>query len=186
MKIIAISGSPRPKGNTASLMKAVLDAAKQADPTIEVVNYNIHQLDCKGCQGCLSCKRPEVETCVQKDDLSPVLEEMIKADAWILGTPVYMGHTSAQLKLLLDRMYCFTGPNRTVRIPKGKKCIFVITQGAAKSHHKDIMDLFSRFMSWRGVSTKFVRAAGLTKSPGFTQETLEEAKALGKWVVEKQ
>ncbi|HHY12130.1 MAG TPA: flavodoxin family protein [Firmicutes bacterium] len=186
MKILAISGSPRPNGNTASLMEVVLESAKRTNPNTEVVEYNMHRLNCKGCQGCLACKKPEVETCVQNDELSPILKEMLEADAWILGTPVYMGHTSAQLKLLLDRMYCFTGPNRTVRIPKGKKCIFVITQGAAGDRHKDIIDLFSRFMAWRGVSTKFVRAVGLTLSPGFTQETLEEANALGKWVIRQE
>lgn len=186
MKILAISGSPRPKGNTASLMKAVLDSAKNSDPTAEIIEYNINRLNCKGCQGCLACKKPDIQTCVQQDDLSPVLEQMIEADVWVLGTPVYMGHTSAQLKLLLDRMYCFTGPNRSVRIPEGKKCLFVITQGAAGDRHQDIMDLFSRFMSWRGVSTKFIRAAGLTLSPGFTPETLEEAKELGRWIVREE
>ena len=58
-------------------MKAVLESAKYADPTAEIIEYNINKLNCKGCQGCLACKRPEIKTCVQRDELSPVLEQML-------------------------------------------------------------------------------------------------------------
>ncbi len=115
-------------------MKAVLDSAKNSDPTAEIIEYNINRLSCKGCQGCLACKKPDIQTCVQQDDLSPVLEQMIEADVWVLGTPVYMGHTSAQLcKISAGQNVLFHRPNCwSVRIPEGKKCLFVITQGCRR------------------------------------------------------
>ena len=35
--------------------------------------------------------------------MSEVYEKLQRADAWILGSPVYQGHVSGQLKTLLDR-----------------------------------------------------------------------------------
>ena len=63
---------------------------------------------------------------------------MTTCDAIVMGTPVYRYHVTAQLKMLVDRLYCFfesvenpeTG-EQTIKsaFPSGKKFIFIISRG---------------------------------------------------------
>lgn len=186
MKILAINGSPRPNRNTASVMKLVIDAAKKKSSAVDVMWCNLNDMSFSGCQSCLACKAPNVKCCVRKDSLAFVLDVMLASQAWIIGTPVYMGHVSGQLKLLLDRMYGFTGPDRENRIPPGKKVVFAVTQGASEEYHKDLAEQTKTFLSRRGLETEVIRGCNMRAAdpvPGFSPELLEETNRLGKWLV---
>ena len=65
MKIVAVLGSPRPKGNSALLAEAFLNTARERGADTEV--YLLNQMNIKGCQGCGKCKS-ESEMCVVEDD----------------------------------------------------------------------------------------------------------------------
>jgi multimeric flavodoxin WrbA len=56
----------------------------------------------KFCIHCDYCVRKQ-EGCVFEDDVAEMYPSMEAADAWILGTPVYQGTLSGQLKAVLDR-----------------------------------------------------------------------------------
>ena len=186
LKILAINGSPRPNRNTASLMKLVIEAAKRESSDVDVMWCNLNDRTYAGCQSCLACKTSDVKGCVRKDALAFVLDVMLASQAWIIGTPVYMGHVSGQLKLLLDRMYGFTGPNRENRIPAGKKVVLAVTQGAGAEYHKDLADQTKTFLSRRGLETEIIRGCGMRAAdpvPEFGKELNEEALRLGKWLV---
>ncbi|MDA8441150.1 MAG: NAD(P)H-dependent oxidoreductase, partial [Peptococcaceae bacterium] len=58
---------------------------------------------------------------------------ILTADVIIVGSPVYMAYVTGQTKLFLDRLYAFTGPDQISRVPQGKRCVLVLTQG-----HSDI------------------------------------------------
>jgi multimeric flavodoxin WrbA len=135
VKVIGFNGSPRIKANTSTLVQAVLKGA--ADKGAETRLVHLNQLNIKGCQGCGACKK-EPGKCVQKDDLSPILEELKDVDAIVLGTPIYWFRESAQLKMLIDRLYCYLGeetdPETNEKqgfftFPGGKKFVVVTSQG---------------------------------------------------------
>jgi multimeric flavodoxin WrbA len=136
MKVMAFNGSPRKKANTATLIDAVLNGAEGKGAETKVVNLN--EINMKGCQGCDACKK-DLGKCVQKDDLSPLLQEMKECDAIVLGTPIYWYHVSSQFKAFIDRLYCFYGENADPEtgetslqlwFPKGKKMVIVTSQEA--------------------------------------------------------
>jgi multimeric flavodoxin WrbA len=136
MKVLAFNGSPRKKGNTETLLETVLKGAASKGAETRLINLN--ELNIKGCQGCDACKK-KVGACVQKDDLSPLLQEMKDADTLLLGTPIYWYHVSAQFKILVDRLYCFYGEDidaatgeksLQVWFPRGKKIVIVTSQEA--------------------------------------------------------
>lgn len=167
-------------------MKLVIEAAKKEDPGVEVMWCNLNDMTYNGCQSCLACKSPNAQSCIQKDALAFVLDLMVRTQAWIIGTPVYMGHVSGQLKLLMDRMYGFMGPDRENRIPPGKKVVVAITQGASEQYHGELADYLRRFFSRRGLEAEVIRACGMkaaAPSPEFAQEVREEAYNIGKWLV---
>jgi len=186
MNILAISGSPRPARNTASLMKLVIESAKTHASDVNAMWCNLNDMSYSGCQSCLACKEPNVKSCVRKDSLAFVLDVMLASQAWVIGTPVYMGHVSGQLKLLLDRMYGFTGPDRENRLPAGKKVVVAITQGAGEEHHTELAEQLTAWLNRRGLEARVIRACNMPVGaplPEFSQPVKDEASALGKWLV---
>lgn len=184
--ILAINGSPRPHRNTASLMKLIVAETKKQKPDADVTWCNLNDMTYNGCQACLLCKTTNVTSCVQKDSLAFVLDLMMTSRAWIIGTPVYMGSVSGQFKLLMDRMYGFTGPNRENRIPSGKKVLVAITQAAGEESHRDLAAYLERFFSRRGLDVKVIRSYGMKvtdTAPNFSPNVQEQAPELVRWLI---
>lgn len=188
MKILVINGSPRRDGNTSRLMGLVLGAAVSACPDAQIRRYELNDLTFKGCQGCMGCKQETATGCVQIDGLTPALQAMLECDAWLVGTPIYMGNMSGQLKLCVDRIYGFTGPSRTNRIPPGKRAVVAVTQGMQDvAQYKGTADILAYMLGRRGVAAETVIAGGASSSsigPAFGQDVQDRANAIGKWLVE--
>jgi multimeric flavodoxin WrbA len=113
---------------------------------------------------------------------------MKEADAWVIGTPIYMGHVSGQLKLCLDRVYGFMGPNRANRLPPGKKAVIAITQGMQDPEaYKNVAELLFYTLSRRGVSVRSIVAGGMSSAmagSALTKDVEDEAKAAGAWLAQ--
>jgi multimeric flavodoxin WrbA len=106
MKLIAINGSPRKSGNTATLLNKTIEGARAAGAATELVH--LYDLTFKGCTSCFACKMidsPNKGRCAMKDDLTPVLK-MIEdqAGALVLGTPVYFGSMSGEMRSCMERL----------------------------------------------------------------------------------
>lgn len=156
MKVIGINASPRKGANTATLVETVLKGAARKGAETKLVNLG--KLRMKGCLGCEACKE-DLGHCVQKDDLTPLMEEMAACDAIVLGTPVYWFHVSAQFKTLVDRLYCFYGSEidpetkemrEILAFPEGKKVVFVTSRGDPQDR-KEYDALYSHMNEWLSV-----------------------------------
>ena len=102
MKALALNGSPRKNGNTATLLEKVLSPLIEAGWETEIVQIGGQKI--QGCRGCLKCAEKKNRRCVFDNDiLNGVLEKMLAADAMILGTPCYFTDMSAEMKALVDR-----------------------------------------------------------------------------------
>ena len=66
--------------------------------------FNLNQMDIAPCQACMHCKENQGE-CATDDDMQEVYAKLREADAFVLGSPVYMWQMSAQAKLFTDRLY---------------------------------------------------------------------------------
>ena len=105
MKIVAVSGSPRKKGNTDIILDEALKGAKENGAETESVS--VAGLDLRGCDGCNGCHtRGE---CHIKDDMHIIHDAMLAADGIIFGTPIYVYGMTAQMKAVIDRTYAFGG-----------------------------------------------------------------------------
>jgi len=101
LKIVAIVGSPRPKGNTDILVDAALEEAAARGCEVEKVMLCKHQIE--GCRGHDRCHT--YEKCLIKDDIPMILDKFSTADGTILATPVYYYNMTAQMKTFVDRNY---------------------------------------------------------------------------------
>lgn len=149
MEILAFNGSPRKNGNTSAMIKAMLRGARSAGA--KTTEIRLHDINLKGCQGCLSCrKRPG--KCKQQDDLSPYLEAIKTCDGAIFGTPIYMYHVTGQMKTFIDRCYSLyisrpDGSGYDSAVPAGKRFALVTSQG-----HPDV-ERFQRPIRWFAAMT---------------------------------
>jgi multimeric flavodoxin WrbA len=105
MEVIAFNGSPRKTWNTATLLQKALEGAASQGAKTKLVH--LYDLDFKGCRSCFGCKTkggPSYGKCAVKDDLTPILKEIETADALILGSPIYIGAVSGEMKSFMERL----------------------------------------------------------------------------------
>ena len=104
MKAIAVNGSPRKGWNTDLLLQKALEGAAAAGAETELIQLS--DLTFSGCRSCFACKRAGAETgrCMWKDDLQPVLDKMLSADAVFMGSPIYLGNVSGMMYCLMERL----------------------------------------------------------------------------------
>lgn len=105
-KIIIIDGGPRATFNTASMLKKFAEGAGSVSNEIEVKTVRLYALDYKGCMSCMACKNKgkASQVCKFKDALTPVLEEIAQADGLVLGSPIYFGDVTGQMRTFLERL----------------------------------------------------------------------------------
>jgi multimeric flavodoxin WrbA len=84
MKVLAINGSPREEGNTAAMIRTVLDKCRSAG--LETEFYQAGGRIIRGCLACESCFGHPGK-CVNNDWVQEVFDKMREADAIILGSP---------------------------------------------------------------------------------------------------
>jgi multimeric flavodoxin WrbA len=98
-QILAIYGSPRRQGNTATLLKhavwGAIDAGAQVDEII------LRDLKISPCLEIYACKKDG--RCAIKDDFHQVVDQILSAKGLILASPVFFYTVSAHTKILMDR-----------------------------------------------------------------------------------
>jgi multimeric flavodoxin WrbA len=133
MKVIAFNGSPRKKWNTATLLEKALEGAASQGAKTELIH--LYDLTFKGCISCFACKTiggKSYGKCAVKDDLTPIFRKIEKADAIILGSPIYWGTVSGEMKSFMERLLfpysTYTDPPGTL-FPIKIKTGFIYTMG---------------------------------------------------------
>ncbi|WP_320051758.1 flavodoxin family protein [uncultured Acetobacteroides sp.] len=104
-KVIAINGSPRKNGNTATLLNHALEGAKSAGAETEIIH--LYDLNYKGCISCFACKlknKKLINQCSMQDELTPILEKVMKCDVLIMGSPIYVYNISGALQAFKERL----------------------------------------------------------------------------------
>ena len=105
-QVLVILGSPRRKGNSSTLAARISRGAKSAGAEVDTVF--LHGLKISPCRGCDTCKKQDSKGCAIKDDMQEIYPKLIKADAWVIASPVYWFTMSAQTKIFMDRCYALT------------------------------------------------------------------------------
>ncbi len=102
--VLILNASPRKNCNTAQLLQQAQQGAQAAGATTQYIN--LFDLKFTGCRSCLACKRKGAQQnkCYWPDDLSPVIDQILHAQAVIIGTPVYMGGPTAHFHALYERL----------------------------------------------------------------------------------
>jgi multimeric flavodoxin WrbA len=137
MLVLAFNGSPRKNWNTATLLGQALEGAASRGAATRLVHlYDLGYAGCRSCFGCKTKGGPSYGKCAVRDDLTPILDQVLGADALLFGSPIYFWAVTGAMKSLLERLlfpfYRYAkddDPVQTLfprRIPTG----FIYTMGA--------------------------------------------------------
>jgi multimeric flavodoxin WrbA len=102
-QVLVILGSPRRMGNSAALAARISRGAESAGAGVE--NLFLQDLEISPCRGCETCQQHDSQGCAIKDDMQEIYPKLIRADAWVIASPVYWFTMSAQTKIFMDRCY---------------------------------------------------------------------------------
>ncbi|MFO7761532.1 MAG: flavodoxin family protein [Desulfobia sp.] len=97
--IVAIYGSPRRDGNTASLLKKAVSGARDAGATVK--EFFLRDLKISPCLEIYGCKKQG--KCVIQDDFQMVIGEILTSHGLIIASPIFFYAVSAHTKALMDR-----------------------------------------------------------------------------------
>jgi len=132
MKVLAINGSPRKKWNTAMLLEKALEGASSQGAETELIH--LYELKFTGCVSCFACKMKGGKSygrCAVKDDLTPILDKLETANALILGSPIYFGTVTGEMKSFMERLIfpylAYASPSERIFTGKIKTaCIYTM------------------------------------------------------------
>ena len=143
MKMCILMASPRPRGNTASLLAPFTEEATALGAQVEHISlYPKKIAPCIACRTCQDIMNSF--GCKQKDDVYPIFSSILAADCFILATPIYSWHCTPPMKALLDRlvygMNKFYGATRGSALWQGKKCAIITTHGYKFASAADLFE----------------------------------------------
>jgi multimeric flavodoxin WrbA len=154
-KILILSGSPKKDGNTAMLVGWCSEEARAMGARVKVVRAVSLKSKVNGCTSCRACQKSVKYECVFKDDVNDVLKEMQKADVIVFATPLYFYGTSAQLKLIIDRMfslYKWDNKTNTFTSPMRGKTMGLILSAYEDIGLKIVEESFKLIANYSGMS----------------------------------
>ena len=105
LQTLVLNASPRRAWNTAKLLKSAAEGAKSAGSEVEYID--LYDLNFTGCRSCMLCKRKGAQRCrcYWKDDLSPIIDKVFKADVLLIGTAIYLGRPTSRYFEVLERLH---------------------------------------------------------------------------------
>lgn len=103
MRVLLINGSPNEKGCTYTALSEVAAALEKEGVETEI--FHIGKQPIRGCIGCKGCVNNNARCVFDDDSVNRAIEKAEKADALVIGSPVYYASANGALISLLDRMF---------------------------------------------------------------------------------
>lgn len=115
LRVLGVSGSPRPGATNVLVQAALMGARDLLGATTEFVALGGRRIDpCNGCDACNAAAG-----CLIDDDMQPLYDKLLAADAIILGSPVYYGGPSALCKAFMERVQGLGIEDKPLRLKVG-------------------------------------------------------------------
>lgn len=122
-KILIVLGSPRKKGNSATLGTKVAEAAIADGAEVETVYLN--GLNIKPCQGCEKCQQESFIGCAIEDEMNQLYSKLQNTDSIVVASLIYWFNMSVQTKIFIDRLYAVGVGQKNLL--KGKNFAFILS-----------------------------------------------------------
>ena len=179
MKTLIINGSPRPEGNTVTLLRAL--KAHLEGEVVEISAFYSNIAPCVDCRGCWQTAR-----CVVDDGMQAIYEDDF--DNVVVATPVYYGTLPGQVLSLMSRLQPWHAATYFINEPliqRPKKAAAILTAGGKGNHarsHNHLRALF-RMLNASGFEEHLVCSPNTDTIPaGEDAQAMAQAAALAEWL----
>lgn len=122
-KILVLTGSPRKNGNSDKLADAFIEGAQNVGNS--VIKCGTAFKNVKGCYACNKCFT-DGKPCFIDKKFNEIAPDIHEADVLVLSTPLYWFSFPAQLKAVIDKLYCFVQAGVQIQ---PKKCVLMVCAG---------------------------------------------------------
>lgn len=104
-RVLALSSSPRRRGNSHAVAAAVLEGAVGAGHDTELVHLSDHVQGLL--RNCRDCRRSDGSCAIDDGYRDLFLNKVLSADALVIATPIWWYGMSGHLKNFFDRLFCY-------------------------------------------------------------------------------
>lgn len=185
--VLGIAAGPRKGGNSEQLLDAVLAGAKAAGASVELVRAA--DLAMEGCRECGGCDR--TGCCVVQDEMQPLYDKLLAADAVVFATPIFFLGVASQGKRIIDRGQALWVRRHRLRedpARPGRKGLLIATAGGSSDSVFDgARDTVKAFFAEVGVEWGGELVARPLEGPEEVRATpglLDRAEEIGKALAE--
>ncbi len=140
MNILGLNGRPRPDGNTAAMVSAFAEGAREGGHQVTVVP--VCQKKIAGCMACEYCHTKGEGKCVQQDDMQEVYPLLEAAEMVVLASPVYYHSFTGQLQCAINRIYALDKPKNL------KKAALILSSGSDHVYCGAIYEYQNSFLNY--------------------------------------
>ncbi|MDR0990201.1 MAG: flavodoxin family protein [Propionibacteriaceae bacterium] len=175
MRVFAyVASRRRPVSNTVRLLDLFVDQLRtQLAEPVDLKVARPFEWDLRNCLGCEKCFNAGRCPLDRTDNFDRIKEEMLSADLIILGTPVYAGMMSGDLKTFMDRLAYWCHLMRLA----GRYGIPLVT--ASTNHALETTATVAQFLEYLGLCVPFtipcnVDVPAMLEDPRFAHDRLGE------------
>lgn len=140
MKILVLNGSPRPHGNTAAMVDAFTEGAREQKHDITVIP--VCQKKIAGCLSCEYCHTKGEGRCIQQDDMQEIYPILDEAEMIVLASPIYYHSFTGQLQCAINRIYALDKPKNL------KKAALIMSSGSDHVYCGAIYEYQNSFLNY--------------------------------------
>lgn len=181
---LVILGSPRKNGNSSTLAEQISKGVRSTGAKVETIF--LQGLKIAPCKSCYACQKPNSKGCAVKDDMQSIYLKLIKAEAWVIASPVYWFTMSAQTKIFMDR--CFALPAYAKTPFLGKRIAIAMSYGDTDPFTSGCVNALRTFQdAFRYTGSKMVGIVyGSAMKAGeikLNEVLMQEAENLGKRLI---
>lgn len=170
MKILVLNGSPRPNGNTAAMVGAFAEGARENGHEVTVIP--VCQKKIGGCLACEYCHTKGEGKCVQQDDMQEIYPVLEEAEMIVLASPIYYHSFTGQLQCAINRIYALDKPKNL------KKAALIMSSGSDHVYCGAIYEYQNSFLNYLKLEDMGIYSAYGVQNK--SQAKLDELKAFGK------
>lgn len=170
MNIFILNGSPHPNGNTAAMIDAFVEGARENGHDITVIS--VCQKKIAGCLACEYCHTKGNGRCIQQDDMQPLYPVLEEAEMIVLASPVYYHSFTGQLQCAINRIYALDKPKKL------KKAALILSSGSDSVYGGAIYEYQNSFIDYLKLENLGIFTAFDHQNK--SEEKLNELKVFGK------
>lgn len=179
MKTLIINGSPRPDGNTVSLIRELKKHLE--GEVVEVSAFYSNIAPCVDCRGCWQTAK-----CVVDDGMQVIYEDDF--DNVVVASPVYYGTLPGSVLSLMSRLQPWHAATYFIKEPlvqRPKKAAAILTAGGKGNQERAFHHLRAlfRMLNAGGFEEHFVCSPNTDTIPASDDaQAMEQVKFLADWL----